>query len=325
MKFKKKAYNVIFAILLIFVIGACSISTYVIATAPAVVIPDAENPDDNNPDNPDVNNPSLPQGPEVPSEPVAPEEYFDPNVPNFKYPLKIVNYALDKMFNSAGFHATCGVNLDVKASVVGSNVKINQKINGYVQASGNKSEEYLKFEGTGTLGTYAANYIRKLYMEDDKAYRLKTPKHSYDESEFYLTEYTKDQYYDRFGFSLAERPCLDFTTDKFSASLVLQKDKKGAEFYIITTTGIDASSFPERFMRFFESTNAIKNVKIKNASYTFYIYKNTAQIFKVLIDGNVTGVNPATGIDVECKVSANEVVTAYNQKIEIESPLAGEE
>ncbi len=323
MVFKKKIYNVIFIIMLMFVIGAFGLSTYVIATAPTIVSPDAGDSEDNNPNNPGDNDPSYPQNPGDinPDNPNNPDLDFDPNVPSHRYPLKVLNYALDKMFSSDGYRANYSVKMDIDAMLLGSAITIKQTIDGYVEQSGDKAYEDFVYSATGPASNGAANYLRKLYIDGDKLYHMQTPNNVFDASAYGNTEYTRESYNARFGFALVDKPILDFTKEKFNTSIVTQVDKNGVEYYVLTATGIDKDSWPAEFMRFFESTGALKQVRVENASYTFHIYKNNAQIFKIQIDGNIVGVNPGTGIDLVCRVAVNETVTAYNQKIEVTNPL----
>ncbi len=323
MKFKKNVYNIIFSVLLVLVIGAFGISTYVIAVTPEVVVPDVGNSGSggNTGDQNNTSQPTVPSNPSQPDEePALPDEEFDPNVPSYKYPIKLLNYAFDKLYDGEGYKSNYSAVLTNDAIVLGSKITVKQYVSGTADKCKDKAYEIFKFKAEGPMSDQASNYIRGYYKEGNSYTRYQTPDFNYDFSSAMKTEFTEPEFIDAQAFLVAERPLIDFSTQYFNATTLTQIDQNGKEYYIINAKVINTAVWTDRYLHFFESTGDMANVRGIDATYTFYIYKDNAQIFKMQTEGNLVGTNPAFGVTVESHVSATQVITLYNQEIDIKKP-----
>ncbi len=321
MIFKKRKYFIVFVLMIMIVVSAFCLQVYITATAPDPIVPDNGGIEEDvggneNVDAGDINNPAL----DNPLEDEELEQEFDPNMPDARYPLKILNYTLDKLYGGAGYRANYVRNITNDAGLMGSSIKVIQDIEGILEASGGKAKEKLKYVSSGAMPDRGANYLRYCYIDETMAIDGLSPAHNYNENDIKYTQMTIEEYRKKYVYSVTERFPLDFSSKYFRATIEPQINKKGVEYYILTATITDTAVFTQKQSSFFEATGDLANVKGVAGNYVFYIYKDSGQIFKINTVEKFSGTNPAFGVGVDTTVTSTYTITTFNTAFEIKKP-----
>ncbi len=313
MIFKKSKYNIIFLLMFMLVIGVFGFEVF-FSTQTEIVIPDigsdAEQEGPNGGDN-EANDPSLPDEGEDDE-----DVEFDKNAPtDTRYPKKILNYAINKLYNSDGYKSTYSKTM----TNVAMGMKVTQKINGTIDKSGNKALEKLEFKAEGSMADSAANYLRYFYFEGDRVTEYQTPKYNYDFSSATKKEMSKEQYNNTYHVALPEKPILNFSSDDFTISFNIP-NTSGKEYYVMQVTTSKPEAFPSEYCQYYEASGDLTNVTGVKCTYTFYIYTGSLRIFKIKTEEDYTGKHPGFGVGVDVHISATQNITAFDTKFDIERP-----
>lgn len=329
MNFKKRKYNLVFLLMFMLVIGVFGFEVFFATDTPQVVFPnDSDANEDPTQPGGDPNLPDLPINPDDPNSPsgeglvTCENEKRDPNVPSAQFPISIVNYALDKLYNTNGKGYESYVSSYSKEMKnVASGVEVTQNVTGSISKSKNIALEDMEFKAKGSMADQAANYLRSFYFENNNVTWYQTPKNNFNKSDYQATEMSLAEYKNTFVLSLAEKPIIDFNAKDFSSGLQTKKDKSGNEYFVIQASAINLSPFAGTYAKYYESTKDIKNVKIKSMEFTFSIYKKSGRIFQISTVEKLTGTHSGTGFAVSSTVTTSQRFSVYTSSFDIKKPL----
>lgn len=312
MIFRKSKYNIIFILMFMLVIGVFGFEVF-FSTQTEIVIPDIGS--DAEQEGPggegDVNDPSIPDLDEGEE-----EDDFDKNAPtDTRFPKKILTYAINKLYNSDGYKSTYSKTM----TNVAMGMEVTQEIKGTIDKSGDKALEKLEFRAKGQMADMAANYLRYFYFEGNNVTEYQTPKKNYDFSSAIKREMTREQYNNTYRIALPEKTLFNFSSDKFSPVIDTQTNGN-KDYYIIQVSTRDSKAFPDEVCKYYEASGDLANVTGVNCTYSFYIYKDSAKIFKIKTEENYSGSHPGFGVGVSVHVSTTQIITAFDTKFNIEKP-----
>ncbi len=315
MIFKKGKYNIVFMLMFVIVIGVFAFEVFLSSSPSQIVIPnDQPNAEDPNKPNDDLNLPEIPDD----SNDVFDNSVRDPNMPSTKFPLKIVNYSLDKLYSSEGFKSKFDRKMTNIANVFGG-VKAIQNINGNIEVSDGVSLEAMTFKSENAMG-YGADYKRYFYNDGSNVIKYQTATPDADITTAKVTQMTKKEYKDTFGMALTEKPVFNFSDSNFKASLVTKQDRNKRNYYEITVTSKNTSMFTNEYYRYFESSGDLKNAQGVSVTYIISVYLS-GNIFKIQSQENLTGKNPATGAGVNTTIETTQTFTIYSSSFNIAKPF----
>lgn len=320
MIFKKSKYNIVFLLMFMLVIGVFGFEVF-FATSPQVeiTVPDGSNGEQNG----DDPNGGGTEDPEDPGD----EDFddVDPNAPtDTRKPRAILTYALNKLYNGEGYSA----DYTKKMTNTAMGISVPQEIKGTLEKSGDKALEKFEFRASGSMASQAANYLRYFYFEGDKVTHYQTADYNYDISSASQREMSKADYLSTYCVCTPEKPILDFVSSNFSTpNISKKKNNSGKEYYIITINTANKNAIPSAYYKYYEAPKdfagkekPLKNVEPVKGSYTFYIYKNTAQIFRMHYEEDYTGTYPSLSMGVTVHVSVDQTITKFNTAFDIAKP-----
>lgn len=312
MIFKKSKYNIIFLLMFMLVIGVFSFEVF-FSTQTEIVIPDIGSDAEQEGPNGGEDDPNTPINPGIDDEE---EDDFDKNAPtDTRYPKKMLNYAINKLYNSNGYKSTYSKTM----TNVAMGMKVTQKINGTIDRSGNKALEKLEFKAEGSMADAAANYLRYFYFENDSVTEYQTPKYNYDFASASKKEMTREQYNNIYHIALPEKPILNFASDDFTISFNIP-NTSGKEYYVMQVTTNKPEAFPSAYCQYYEASGDLAGVTGVKCTYTFYIYTGSLKIFRIKTEEDYSGRHPGFGVGVDVHVSTTQNITAFDTKFDIEKP-----
>lgn len=325
MKFKKIKYNIIFVTMFILIAGVLGIQIKSFINQPSAVVPNTsieDNPSDN--DNPNQN-PSGDINDNQQDDPSLedPSDEFDPKMTDssfIRFPIKMLNYVLDKLYESEGYKATITMALANSANIGVGSVNVTQNVEGQLMKSSNKNYEYYEYHSKGYAGM-GANYSKALYFEDDSVIEYITADGVYDITKANARNMTRADYDNSYGYALSDKPYLTYSSKNFSVKLVSEKTSNGKECYKLTAIHLNPSSVVHDYTKYFEITGDLKNTEYLGGTYTYYVYKDSGQIFRIQREENMRGTNPQFGVSVTTKITSTINITSFNKKIEINKPF----
>lgn len=316
MKFKKGKYNIIFLLMFVLIMGVFGFEMFSITPSQNIpVLPGTEGEvsGEKNDEGGSDDKTNVDQEVEISNE-------IDKNMPSPKFPLKVLNYVLNKLYEGDGYKSTYKKTMTNTANVMGG-ITVTQEINGTIDKSGNKSYEQLEFKATGSMSDMAVNLIRAFYFDGDNVTRYQTEPKNYDFSTAAKTEMTKAEYYTNFALNLADAPIFAFTQSNFSFTLNTQKNKAGVEYYVINATLTNPSILNSSgYSRYYETSGDLKDVKAVSATFTYSCYAKSGNIFSISAEEKYVGTNPAFGVPVDVNVNYTQTFTATNTAFVIEKP-----
>lgn len=320
MVFKKGKYNLIFMLMFMLIIGVFGFQVYEATLPPNDNTPSGpiESDDKNDSNKPDDDNPNNPDGPNDPDDQDDPpidddeEEEYDPYVSkNLRFANKIVKYSLDKLYSAESYKSTYQKTMINDAGIMA----VTQKISGTIDKSGDRSLEMLTFKCDSSMGV---SEIRALYFEGNQVVHYQTEKgNTTDFSKATQETMSKDEYYKKFVLNLAEKPVYTVS----SASIIATDYDDNGKEYLTIQANIDIASLETSgYTKYYETTGDLVNVKANKMTVKFYIYSDTAKIFKIVNEEEMTGTNPAFGVSVKITIISTQTFSSINKKFTIEKP-----
>ena len=263
MKFKKLKYNIICLILVGIVVSAVFLKLYFVKED----VPDSEIvdmlPDDNN--SGDINDGSNDY------EDFEEEEY-DPNQPSTKYPLKYLNYALNKSAGSKSYQSALSHTIRTTLSLKGVNIDTKSYVNAKMINMGKVGFEEISFKADELAKPYTPDKnLRINYWDGTKHHRWVTEDWVYDINQATYSQ-GSTPYYQTYYDRLLGEP-FNFQNGCGSASSTNQINKKtGKKEVCITVIITNQKGCPEQFMRSYKSFSGSINFKSVTQSIKFVIF-----------------------------------------------------
>ncbi len=239
----------------------------------------------------------------------------DKNIPSTQYPLKRLNYCLNKTAKLDSYLSELDFQTRTLVNAYGIPVDTKQFTKGQVGKLGNKRFENLSFTSSDEYAAHFApqNNLAFIYYDENKTHVWRTPRDIYDmtKANYYTYDSPNEFYYDRLYFSKINFPS-DGTICNFSSDNNVDT---------ITLTITKPEICPETFMRSYYSFSGPLNFKEVKQVISFYFNSNTGYLIQfVQKDTFVSEYKDRPGIEIRQELTYKQTFTKLNQTIEINHP-----
>lgn len=279
-----------------------------------------------------IDDPTNPEDPDLPID-NGDEDDGDEDVDLPSDAIELINYGLDILNNGTGYESTFNssiVNTPLSDALKGIHPTQNltSVISRGVNSKGEKvgiQKDYYYSSYSGTGDGMLARYFRGFYDNQatgqvnvietkDYSYTAKT----YNAAAAYRNE-TKDleSVIDEFKVLYTQDYPIKLT--KKNCIIIKDDSKKSKTYRTITVSINNFASLSENFLKFYTSTNQMKDISYKKIEISFVINKNTGYISKIKRNEllNSTAINvPALGtMPLQSAITIEQSFTNVNKNV----------
>ena len=310
MKFKKLKYNIICLVMVVLVFSVVMLKIFVFdePVPDSVIItptPDDDNLHDNN------NNDNIYDDDEYEE-----ENMTDKNMPSTKFPLKRLNYCLNKSAKAESYYSDLSFTTRTLVDAFGLSVDTKQYTMGSVGKLKTARFEDITFTADEWASKFAPqNNLAFIYYDGSKTNVWRTPRDNYDmtKANYYTYDYPAEFYYDRLYES-----SISFPSNGITNCTISSQGNVDTYTIRISNPAICPGTFMRSYYSFSTSGLIFKSVE---QVITFNVNANTGYLINFTQkDTFISEYADNPGVELRQELTYIQKFSKYNQSFEIKHP-----